>query len=82
MITAVLEGQLEKVRFETCDVFGLAIPTECPGVPQDVLNPRNTWTDKTAYDNKAKYLAGLFVKNFEKYKDGVSLDILGAAPQL
>src|SRR5262245_60117693 len=59
MITAVLEGQLDKAQFETCDVFGLAIPTECPGVPGDVLNPRNTWTDQAAYDNKAKYLAGL-----------------------
>lgn len=82
MITAVLDGHLEKAHFEPCDVFGLAIPAECPGVPQEVLNPRNTWTDKAAYDNKAKYLAGLFVKNFEKYKDGVSADILAAAPKL
>jgi phosphoenolpyruvate carboxykinase (ATP) len=82
MITAALEGHLDKVKFENCAVFELAIPTECPGVPQEVLNPRNTWADKAAYDNKARYLAGLFVKNFEKYKDGVSPDILAAAPKL
>jgi len=58
------------------------IPTECPGVPSEILNPRNTWTDKNAYDDKAKYLAGLFIRNFEKYKDGVSDEVLSAAPTL
>jgi phosphoenolpyruvate carboxykinase (ATP) len=82
MISAALEGKLDHAIFETCPVFGVAVPTECPGVPANVLNPRNTWSDKTAYDNKARYLAGLFVKNFEKYKDGVSAEILAAAPIL
>lgn len=82
MITAALEGKLEQVEYETCPVFGVAFPKECPGVPAEVLNPRNTWTDKKAYDQKALYLASLFVKNFEKYKDGVSAEILAAAPRL
>jgi phosphoenolpyruvate carboxykinase (ATP) len=60
----------------------MAIPTECPGVPSEVLNPRNTWTDQAAYDEKARYLGGLFVKNFEKYADGVSPEILAAAPRV
>lgn len=81
MITAALDGKLKEVTFETDPVFGVAIPTECPHVPADILNPRNTWTDKSAYDGKAKYLAGLFIKNFEKYKDGVTAEVLAAAPK-
>lgn len=82
MITAALEGQLNSVQFTTDPVFGFAIPVECPNVPAEVLNPRNTWEDKKAYDEKSTYLASLFVKNFEKYKDGVSGEILAAAPKI
>lgn len=82
MITAALEGKLEHVAYEKDPVFGVAFPTECPSVPPEVLNPRNTWADKSAYDQKALYLAGLFVKNFEKYRNGVSPEILAAAPNL
>jgi phosphoenolpyruvate carboxykinase (ATP) len=82
MITAALEGKLSLIEFDKHPVFGMAVPAECPGVPSEILNPRNTWTDKNAYDEKAKYLAGLFIKNFEKYKDGVSKEVLEAAPRL
>lgn len=82
MITAALEGKLDNAAFETHQVFGMAIPTECPNVPAEILNPGNTWTDKAAYDEKAKYLAGLFIKNFEKYKDGVTAEVLAAAPKI
>ena len=60
----------------------MVIPSSCPGVPDEVLNPRQTWADGTAYDEKARFLAGLFIKNFEKYADGVSPEILAAAPKL
>lgn len=82
MISAALEGGLNLIEFEPHPVFGMLMPTECPGVPSEILNPRNTWTDKNAYDDKAKHLAGLFIKNFEKYKDGVSEEVLKAAPKL
>jgi phosphoenolpyruvate carboxykinase (ATP) len=82
MITAALEGKLNAVQFETDPIFGMAIPKECPDVPADILNPRNTWTDKDAYDGKAKFLASLFIKNFEKYKDGVTAEVLAAAPMI
>ncbi len=81
MITAALEGKLNNVEFEADPIFGFAIPKECPDVPTEVLNPVNTWTDKTAFKEKSKYLAGLFVKNFDKYADGVSEEVLAAAPK-
>ncbi len=82
MITAALDGKLNMVEYENHPVFGMAIPKECPGVPTEVLNPRNTWADKNAYDEKAKYLGGLFLKNFEKYASGVSNEVLTAAPKI
>src|SRR5690606_29248893 len=81
MLTAALEGKLNNVDFDIHPVFGMAMPAECPGVPSELLNPRNTWSDKAAYDEKANYLADLFIKNFEKYKDGVEQEVLDAAPK-
>jgi phosphoenolpyruvate carboxykinase (ATP) len=81
MITAALEGKLDDVNFVNDPIFGVAVPVECPGVPAELLTPRNTWSDEKAYDEKAKYLAGLFVRNFEKYRDGVSKEVLDAAPR-
>ncbi len=82
MITAALEGKLDNAEYDTHPVFGMAIPKACPGVPKEVLNPRSTWADANAYDEKAKYLGGLFIKNFEKYAGGVSEEILNAAPKI
>ena len=82
MITAALEGRLNNVEFETHPVFGMAIPKSCPDVSTELLNPRNTWADKNAYDEKAKYLGSLFIRNFEKYAAGVNEEILNAAPKI
>jgi phosphoenolpyruvate carboxykinase (ATP) len=82
IIAAALSGELDDVQFQVQPVFGLAIPGSCPGVPSAILNPRNTWCDKDAYDEKARYLASLFIKNFGKYAAGVSPDVLAAAPKL
>ena len=81
MITAALEGKLDKVAYTTHEVFGLAMPNECENVPTEMLNPRNTWTDKSAYDEKANKLAHAFNKNFEQYADSASAEILAAAPK-
>ncbi len=81
MITAALDGKLDSVETVADPIFGVAIPKEVPGVPTEVLTPKNTWADGAAYDEKAKYLAGLFVKNFEKYASGVNEEILAAAPK-
>lgn len=81
MITAALNGDLNHVEFENHPVFGYAMPKSCPNVPAELLNPRNTWADKTAYDAQANKLANMFVKNFEQYAAGVSKEILDAAPK-
>ncbi len=81
LITAALEGELNKVEFETLPVFNFQIPTACPGVPGEVLNPRNTWADKAAYDIKAAELADKFNQNFENYADQATAEILAAAPK-
>ena len=82
MITAALEGKLDHVEFEAHPVFGMNMPLSCPDVPAAILNPRNTWADKTAYDAAASNLAGQFIKNFEKYAGGVQEEILAAAPKI
>ena len=81
MITAALDGKLAEVDYEQHPVFGVMMPLSCPGVPSEVLNPRNTWADKDAYDSKARNLAQQFTSNFEKYSSGVSEEILAAAPK-
>jgi len=81
MINAALEGKLDNVTFETDAIFGLQMPTECPNVPAELLNPRNTWADKDAYDAQASGLAARFNKNFEKYADSASEEIKAAAPK-
>ncbi len=82
MITAALEGKLENVSYEAHPVFGVLMPVTCPNVPDEILNPKNTWTDKSAYDAKAKNLAQQFIDNFKKYESGVTGEILDAAPKI
>jgi phosphoenolpyruvate carboxykinase (ATP) len=82
MITAALNGQLDYEHYEVHPVFGVLMPKRCPGVPVNILNPRYTWADRMAYDTAAKKLAEQFVKNFEKYENGVSEEILAAAPKI
>lgn len=81
MINAALEGKLDNISYETDPIFGLQMPTECPNVPTELLNPRNTWTDKAAYDKQASNLASRFNKNFEKFADNASEEIKAAAPK-
>jgi len=79
MVTAAINGSIEKASFVQDPIFGLQIPTQIEGVPEEVLQPKNTWEDKEAYDRQANELAQLFVKNFEKFSD-VSEEIKSAAP--
>ena len=82
MISAALDGALDQVEYETHPVFGMAIPVSCPGVPSAVLNPRDTWANKEAYDKAAESLAKQFITNFEKYASGAAPEVLAAAPKI
>ncbi|MEN9334242.1 MAG: phosphoenolpyruvate carboxykinase [Bacteroidota bacterium] len=82
MITAALEGKLDNVEFKTHEVFGLAMPTSCPDVPTELLDPKSTWKDGSAYDAKANELAEKFVANFEKFKEFANEEIMAAAPKI
>ncbi|MCC6514864.1 MAG: phosphoenolpyruvate carboxykinase (ATP) [Chitinophagales bacterium] len=82
LITAALNGELNNAEFETLPIFNFQIPSAVDGVPSEILNPRNTWTDKAAYDAKAGELAAKFNDNFKKYADQASAEILAAAPKI
>ena len=81
MVTAALNGEINKLTVKHHDIFNVDMPTSCPGVPDDVLDPRNTWSDKDRYDAAAKRLAALFVKNFEKF-GSVQKEIVDAGPKV
>lgn len=82
LITAALDGELDKVKYRNHGVFGLAMPESCPGVPSEILNPRNTWSDKDAYDQTAHHLANAFITNFEKFADYATEEMLAGAPKI
>ncbi len=82
LLNAALNGHLDHVDYESEPVFGLNIPKSCPGVSRDILNPKNTWSDKNAYDKKAKQLAANFVENFKQYEEFVSEEVIKANPKI
>ena len=80
IIDAIHNGSLAPVETVEDPIFRVSVPTSCPGVPEELLIPRNTWSDKDAYDKTAKKLANLFHQNFEQYKSGTSEKIVTAGP--
>jgi len=80
LILAALTGGLNGVGYEIHEIFGFAMPRSCPAVPSAILNPRNTWLDKDAYDQKANYLANAFIKNFEKFSELATPEVMAGAP--
>jgi len=81
LLKAALSGALENVPYRRDPVFGFEVPLEAPGVPQELLNPRETWADKEAYDQQARKLARLFQENFQKYASGVAKEVAEAGPR-
>jgi len=82
IVDAILSGKLDNAETVQDDVFGVKIPKECPNVPSEILIPKNTWNDPSAYDEQAKKLGSLFNKNFEKYKADSSDEIINAGPKV
>ena len=80
MVRAALAGELDGVQTATAPFFNLQVPTSVPGVPSEVLNPRDTWADKDAYDKQARELAAAFQKNFEQFADRVPESVRNAGP--
>jgi len=82
MIDALLMGSLKDVAYEPDPVFGLMVPKSCPGVPEQVLNPRLTWPDPAGYDEQARKLAGMFTANFAQFAGAVPSEVLAAGPRM
>jgi phosphoenolpyruvate carboxykinase (ATP) len=82
MIRAALAGALDGVGYDTDPIFNLEVPQSCPGVPAEVLKPRNTWNDAVAYDEQARRLARMFVENFKTFETDVPADIKLAGPRV
>jgi phosphoenolpyruvate carboxykinase (ATP) len=81
MVRAALSGALADVPYELDPIFGVEVPTVVPGVPSEILRPRDTWADPSAYDAKARELARMFAANFEAYHDGVPEEVRAAGPR-
>ena len=80
MVRAALNGDLDGVPTEIDPIFGVAVPTSCPDVPAEFLQPRMTWADKDAYDRQARQLAAMFAENFAAYAANVAPEVAAAGP--
>ena len=80
MIRAALNGELDNVEYFTMPIFELRVPKHIRGIPDEILNPRDTWADKQAYDEQALKLAKMFMENFKKYEDKVTEEVRRAGP--
>src|ERR671937_103369 len=80
LLRAALNGALDDVEYRTDPIFGFDVPAEVPGVEPALLDPRSTWRDPEAYDEKARYLATRFKENFEKF--GADENIVAAGPRV
>ena len=81
VVGAALSGALENVEYRPDPVFGVKVPESCPGVPANVLRPRETWNDKDAYDEQARKLARLFHENFKEFGAKASEEVKAAGPK-
>jgi phosphoenolpyruvate carboxykinase (ATP) len=80
MVNAALEDKLGEVSYVKDPIFGVQIPTSCPGVPSDLLIPKQTWSDAAAYDAQAYKLASMFVDNFSQFEEYVPDSVRSAGP--
>ena len=81
IVDAINNNTLSDIATTEDKLFGFNVPKECPGVPTELLQPRNTWKSGAEYDQKAQHLAELFKKNFAKFEKGCSEEIKKAGPR-
>jgi len=81
IVSAALSGKLDRVEFISDPVFGVEVPTSVPDVPRELLTPRATWSDSSAYDAQAAKLAAMFTKNFGGFASGVAASVAAAGPR-
>jgi phosphoenolpyruvate carboxykinase (ATP) len=81
LLNAALDGSLADATFRTDENFGFEVPVAVPGVDAEILNPRDTWADKSAYDSTAARLVKLFNDNFAKFEAHVDKGVRDAAPR-
>jgi phosphoenolpyruvate carboxykinase (ATP) len=81
LLNAALEGKLNNVKYRKDKVFGFEVPLECPDVPQDVLEPSNSWGNKDEYWKKYNDLCGRYIENFKLYSEGCTEDVVNAGPK-
>ncbi|MEX0721452.1 MAG: phosphoenolpyruvate carboxykinase [Balneolaceae bacterium] len=82
MLSEAIAGNLKNVSYKTDPIFGVQVPSEIEGVPSQVLTPRNTWSDKDAYDAKAKELAEMFRENFKQFESEASEELMEVSPRI
>ncbi len=82
LLNAALNGRLDNVKYTTDPIFGFEVPTACPEVPAEVLNPSSSWGDKKEYDRRYKDLAMRFKENFAKFADQTPQDVIEAGPKI
>jgi phosphoenolpyruvate carboxykinase (ATP) len=81
LLNAALDGQLQKVQYRKDKLFGFEVPTACPDVPQDVLDPAGSWGSKEEYWKKYDALAARFIENFKLFASGCPDEVLRAGPR-
>ena len=82
LLAAVLSGKLDVVKYKQDPVFGFDVPLTCPNVPDEVLDPSLSWSDKKEYDRRYKELAIRFKKNFERFEEGTPREVVEAGPKV
>lgn len=82
LLNAALAGKLASVKFKKDPIFGFKVPAKCPDVPDDVLDPASSWSDKGEYARRYKELAQRFIENFKKFEDGTSKEVIEAGPRI
>ncbi len=81
ILTAVLNGELDQLNFHQDAWFGFEIPNSCPGVPDEILNPADSWDDQEAYEDTITNLVMKFKENMKKYRASTPLEVLQAGPK-